>query len=382
MVMTELDGSVGDNVLLLLSYFAHESVDLPLYLVPILNRSGDFVPPTRDTLRDKRYDYFLRPLYLNGFVSTDLRPLSLRGIMDMFLAPRGPTVVNAKGYVAASEEDQDENIRRFAVVRSRLYCFSSTNMVKVLGKGLIPIGQLKIGDRVLTSGANHTSSYDTVYTFGHFDPNAVAEFVRIEMEGEEEGTEVIELTQDHLISVGGKFVPANAVLVGDQLQSIDGTPTTVTRIRRVERVGAYAPFTESGIVGVSGIVASSYCNIQGSTTSSDAFMFGGITARTFVSYQFMAHLSQTPHRLAWRLGWVDAASGQNNESGVPWWISYQLMIAEWWLVSLTPVVQLVVLVPAVIALALLRVVEWFLMKNCTFWGAMVIVVVVTATRFV
>jgi hypothetical protein len=120
---------------------------------------------------------------------------------------------------------------------------------------------------------------------------------------------------------GHNAVPASMVAVGNTLLLNDGSGTRVTRIGTVTRVGAYAPFTESGTIAVSGVLASSYISLQ---ENSEALIFGGIKV---VSMQWAAHTFLAPHRMICRL------SGCNKESytddGISTWVYGPYLAAQW-----------------------------------------------------
>jgi hypothetical protein len=66
----------------------------------------------------------------------------------------------------------------------------------------------------------------------------------------------LEISRDHMLLVRGKYVPASAVQVGDELESASGNVMIVEAINTVVRTGVYAPLTSSGTIIVSNIKAS------------------------------------------------------------------------------------------------------------------------------
>merc|ERR1711862_223455 len=82
-----------------------------------------------------------------------------------------------------------------------------------------------------------------------------------------------------------KSVPASSVKVGDVLAMNNDTTAKVSKIGSVERKGAYAPFTYSGDIVVSGVVASNYVAMMPEEET-------GLP----VSMQWIAHTFKAPHR--------------------------------------------------------------------------------------
>jgi hypothetical protein len=127
-------------------------------------------------------------------------------------------------------------------------CFSGSNMVEVQGKGYIRMDSLKIGDYVKSAD----DKFSRVYSFGHMDHELKVTYVQIHAPGLEPP---IEISPEHLLYVGDdKIVPARDVVVGDMLSG----DKKVSKIKMVERVGAYAPITEEGSVFVSDVKTSCY----------------------------------------------------------------------------------------------------------------------------
>ena len=179
-------------------------------------------------------------------------------------------------------------------------CFSKFTEVEVLGQGLTHMDALKIGDAVRTADG----SFSTVYSFGHYDPHTVANFLQLWTDASDEP---LEITGDHMLFVkqGGlgentnvKILPTSAVKVGDllvapapqqhQKQSTSSNAVVkVTAITTVQREGLYAPFTTTGSIVVNGVTASNYIAL------SPAFQ----AAMSFESQHWLQHLAYLPYRL-------------------------------------------------------------------------------------
>lgn len=184
---------------------------------------------------------------------------------------------------------------------STLGCFSATSTVTVLGKGIIQMRHLQIGDEVLTGNSNqYRAKYSRVYAFGHHSINARTKFYQISTTAA--GVLPIEMTGDHLVFVQGKVNPvrADAVQVDDVLVGENGSGLFVKSVTTVEKSGLYAPMTLSGSLLVNGIVSSNYIALQ-DTHEEFAQLFWGGKGKgqqiNFLSHHTLAHLYTTPFRL-------------------------------------------------------------------------------------
>lgn len=136
-------------------------------------------------------------------------------------------------------------------------CFSGNVEVMVEGAGATRVGDLKIGDAVLTGDG----SYSEVYSFAHFAPNELAKYLQIKAQTMDKP---LEISEPHMIfkydeeSKKKTLVAAKDIKVGDALVTGQHAPVVVKSIRSVTRNGAYNPLTKSGDVVVNGVVASNY----------------------------------------------------------------------------------------------------------------------------
>lgn len=218
------------------------------------------------------------------------------------------------------------------------YCFSGQTSVDVKNKGTIMMKDLELADEVLVADGR----YEEVYSFGHRHETMEAEFLQFH-------PSKLEITSDHMVKISDRgFIPASSVMIGDELETSDGSYVTVESITRVVREGVFAPFTTSGTILVSGIKASSFVAFQ----ESDYLMIGGF--KTPVSFQFIAYLSEAPHRIYTRVFGV----GQETytETGMSTWISTSFLFAEWY-VRQNSIVMILLLIPAVIILSVVALFE-------------------------
>jgi hypothetical protein len=112
--------------------------------------------------------------------------------------------------------------------------------------------ELKLGDEVLVSS---DGTYSPVYVFGHKLKEFSGPFVRLFTKNHN-----ISLTADHLIYVNKELKPAGNVIVGDNLETKDGSVEKVVKITTHVEKGLYNPHTLHGDIFVNGIRASTYTN--------------------------------------------------------------------------------------------------------------------------
>jgi hypothetical protein len=142
--------------------------------------------------------------------------------------------------------------------------------------------------------------------------------------------------------------------VGDELESASGDVIIVEAINTVVRTGVYAPFTSSGTIVVSNIKASNYIAFQ----DSGRLIVGGW--ETPFTYQWIAHMSQSPHRILSQLGLSGAE--EYTVDGMSTWIAGPHELSQW-LIDQNGAIVTVMLVPAVglgmLSMAVERVVSIF-----------------------
>ena len=194
---------------------------------------------------------------------------------------------------------------------------------------------LQLGDNVLAA----TGKYEKVYSFGHRHESVTAEFLQLL-------PSTLEISRDHMLLVRGKYVPASAVQVGDKLESASGDVIIVEAINTVVRTGVYAPFTSSGTIVVSNIKTSNYIAFQ----DSDRLIVGGWM--TPITYQWIAHMSQSPHRILSQLGLSGAE--EYTVDGMSTWIAGPHELSQR-LIDQNGAIVTAMLVPAV-GLGMLRMV--------------------------
>jgi hypothetical protein len=121
-------------------------------------------------------------------------------------------------------------------------CFPGSAMVELENGHLIPMRELRVGQRVLVANRR----YSEVFAFTHMDERLVRSFVKLNLAS---GT--LRATASHLIYVNNSLlVPAGEIRVGDQLTTKWGDLAPVLSIEFDVAVGLYNPQTEQGDIVV------------------------------------------------------------------------------------------------------------------------------------
>jgi arginine exporter protein ArgO len=108
---------------------------------------------------------------------------------------------------------------------------------------------LQVGDKVASS----STDFSDVYMFSHAYPAAQNSFVQLDT-----ATHSIRLSAGHYLYVNGVLATAASAKTGDNLETANGTLTSVTKISSVVATGLYNPHTIHGDIIVNGIRTSSY----------------------------------------------------------------------------------------------------------------------------
>jgi len=195
-------------------------------------------------------------------------------------------------------------------------CFSGKNTVEVMdGRGFIGIDSLKIGDYVRVQGDN----FAKVYSFGHYEKNIVANYLQIHTR---DTKHPLEISADHMLFVRegsrDKIVAASTLTVGDTLVTERGT-SEISKIKNVRRSGSYAPFTTSGDIIVSGIIASNYISMI-----SEKETVLGLP----VSMQWIAHTFKAPHRFVCSINFR-ICENETYTNGLSNWIYVPYFAGKW-----------------------------------------------------
>jgi hypothetical protein len=213
------------------------------------------------------------------------------------------------------------------------------------------MNDLKIGDMAQTG----EGEFSRIYSFGHFSHHSKSEYLQLHIEGQ---GRPLEITKEHLVFVETRGpVPAFAVLSGDRLKMADKDVAEVTKITKVNRVGAFAPFTESGTIVVNGVLASSYVTLQ--DDESGSFVVGD--TKIFPMH-WLAHSLQAPHRLICHLNMNICANETYNEEGISHWVYRPLLFSKW-ILRQHSVVLALMSVPIVLLALAVNFLEFFFIKS-------------------
>jgi hypothetical protein len=233
----------GGNAIAYLRVPDFESNANVLSAAPILGTSGIYIPPSESTLQSGEYTYSRR-VYMNVIVSDAVSYRATHPFLRFGYTQLGSALVKSVDLVPIPDV---EIPKMLALLPPPVLCFSGHNTVVVRGKGTITIEDLQLDDYVHVG----KGSYSKVISFGHFLPDGVGTFLRIESQHKHRRIEISPL---HLLYVGGQLRAAKDTAVGDLLDDND----RIVSITTVRSRGIYAPLTESGRIAVSGVVASSY----------------------------------------------------------------------------------------------------------------------------
>jgi len=235
-------------------------------------------------------------------------------------------------------------------------CFSSENTVQTFDRGVISMKSLRIGDLVLVEGGK----YARVYSFGHYDDKIIINnYLQIISTTNNKGdsdttTSILELSADHMVYIlrdddSNKniiTIPASSIQVGDVL--IDGNDAKVVVTKIVNKVnnrrGAYAPFTTTGNIVVSNILASNYISIS-SMLEKHPYFYPQ-------QQQWIAHTFNTPHRILCSCSIELFCKNETyNTHGLSNWLVLPYTVVQW-LAKQTTVIQFLIVVILVLPLLL------------------------------
>ena len=229
---------------------------------------------------------------------------------------------------------------------------------------------LKVGDKILTA-ANHN---ETVYAFGHYQPNKPSEFLKI---ATDHHMDALEVTAEHLLYRKGNAFPVSAgsIKVGDRLLSLGAVCTetlpTVTKISSVIRTGIYAPLTTSGSFLANGLKVSPYAALQPKCNSDDTSEYAQFQDGTkFMPQQWGLHLVLAPFRLYCQTVEVCDSYKVN---GMPHYVSNGIDFLRW-MDEQSMFFQVLLFVPALLIFLIIFMFENVIVINasshemvCLFW---------------
>jgi len=247
-------------------------------------------------------------------------------------------------------------------------CFSGRNQVTIKGKGQVDMKDLHIGDMVLV---DNNDKFERVYSFGHFHDVSETKYLQIFTKA---SSRPLEVSGNHMVFVEGQqSVPAWSLEVGNRLMVVhddddDFRLREVVAIKTIMRKGSYAPFTQSGTIVVNEILASCFVAFQGKASRLSV----GFIA-TPLSYQWLAHTFEAPHRLyCIHLGLCTEET--YTPQGVSHWVHVPLQITHW-MFRQHALVFCVMFVPALIFFWLMALLEAALFQYPSIILVLVILVI-------
>ncbi|GFR65653.1 immune-associated nucleotide-binding protein 5 [Elysia marginata] len=163
-------------------------------------------------------------------------------------------------------------------VKSEKQCFPGDAQVWLAEGQSVKLQDVRKGDKILAVNESGELVYDTVYMFGHYEPDAWGWFVVLTTESRS-----VAVTADHFVFCmkNGKetCLTAGEISVGDMLLVCESTekiekkgpqpPPVSERVIKVSwetKRGLFAPFTQSGRLVVGGAVMSCYINVLNAST--------------------------------------------------------------------------------------------------------------------
>jgi len=214
---------------------------------------------------------------------------------DGIYSPGGYAVSVNGGLIASSANipfSSQQVAFQYPIPPPTFPCYSPQVMTGVLGKGIVAMKDLQVGDKVLTG----SGTYQTIYAMDHYHKWKPTEYLQIHTSLTQEPLEVTAL---HMLFVAGKSNPIPALLleVGDSLQTMmldnqnEGrhglvAMAEVIKIDRVVRNGFYNALTMDGTIVVNGVVGSTYPSLFG-TEYVEIFGVKTISIQDFVHWALM-----------------------------------------------------------------------------------------------
>lgn len=226
-------------------------------------------------------------------------------------------------------------------------CFSGHNRVQLSDGSYTEMSALRIGDAVRVHSNSH---YEHIYSFGHYAPQAMGEFLSI-------NHGVLELSPSHLVlTTHEHWIPAEKIKIGDNLITINNIVQQKTnntlRVHSIDivfRRGVYAPFTASGTIVVNDIVASTFISLQ---PNEENLHIGWDTG---LSFQWLSLTFESGHRLYGHFFGFDKRESYNKD-GISQWVEIPFKIMVW--TSHQPAIAMIIIIfPLLVLCILLSLVE-------------------------
>lgn len=141
------------------------------------------------------------------------------------------------------------------VVEDESACFPGSATVRVEGRGVVRMNELRIGDRVFAGmDENGEELFSDVFFFSHRDQSKWSQFVRIHTAA----GPLLDISSGHYLHVNRGMMAAKGVRVGDFVESPGNGLVNVVAVEFVWQRGLYNPQTADGNIVVNDIRTSTF----------------------------------------------------------------------------------------------------------------------------
>lgn len=152
-------------------------------------------------------------------------------------------------------------------VEKEKQCFPGSSVVMLANGKSVTLEELCVGDKVLVRDGKGCLSFDTVYMFGHQEPDVSSEFL-----GLKTASQTVYVTNGHYVYCvknGTELcVPAENVHEGDSLLVATSNGLVLQSVQAVtyeRKGGLFAPFTNSGTIIINRVLMSCYIDVLPAT---------------------------------------------------------------------------------------------------------------------
>jgi ABC-type phosphate transport system substrate-binding protein len=235
-----------------------------------------------------------------------------RPFLRFALGSIGTRLLNLIGLTPSPEDVRTTMLSRIPATGGVTICFPGKSRVEVANKGLVAIKDLTLGDMVKVS----RGKYSQIYSFGHYDRDVQASYLSIDTGLHSP----LLISPDHMVFVNDRAKRASSITIGDKLSLADGY-VVVRSVDTVTETGAFAPFTKDGTLIVDSIKVSSYVDLD-----DDSKLMSG--SFSLFDMQWLAHLSQAPHRVICEVS-KSFCSSESYNDGISVWVKHPHAFSKW-----------------------------------------------------
>ena len=230
----------------------------PVKVFSNINMSGPYGGKTVVTLTGENFKQVksvIFPTYPRG-TSADFEVLSDNVLLAVAPAitstvKLGPLNRGAITLIDADDQTFKTETEYTYCAPTKNVCFPSSATVLTCDGKEIKMSELNIGDKIQ---ASLDLEYSEVYLFTHALATAEATFLNFTLES---GL-TLSLTPCHCLYVNNVLLPAEAVKIGDTLESVKNKRDKVVEVKWLTETGLFNPHTINGDVIVNGVRTSTY----------------------------------------------------------------------------------------------------------------------------